>query len=130
MQLTDEGKGLAEKAKSLAGERKVSGGTVKGVGAALVTEKGRIFTGVSLNLWCGIGFCAEHAAIADMVSHSSETRIKIIVAHCGERIMYPCGRCRELMELIDRENREITEVIVSENEKVLLKELLPGEWMH
>ena len=93
------------------------------------TKEGKIFTGASIDLSCGIGFCAEHSAIANMVSHSDETQIKTIVAHNGSKIMYPCGRCREMMELIDLRNRDNTKVIVSDDHKVKLKELLPGEWM-
>jgi cytidine deaminase len=120
---------LIEKARALVGEKKVSGGTVKDVGSALLTKEGKTFIGVSIDLGCGIGFCAEHSAIADMISHSSETQIKAIVAHNGNKIIYPCGRCREMMELIDIRNRDYTEIIISEDQKVKLKELLPGEWM-
>ncbi|MBS3095905.1 cytidine deaminase [Candidatus Woesearchaeota archaeon] len=128
MKLTKEDKELIKKAKVLVGKRKVSGGVVREVGSALLTKGGEIFTGVSLDLWCGIGFCAEHSAISNMVSHSNETEIKTIVAF-GDKIMYPCGRCREMMELVDKRNRYNTEVIISKNKKVKLKELLPGEWM-
>jgi cytidine deaminase len=120
---------LIEQARTLVRETKVSGGIVKEVGSALVTNGGRVFTGANLDLWCGIGFCAEHSAIANMISHSSETQIRTIVAHNGREILYPCGRCRELMELIDVRNREYTDIIISDNQKVKLKELLPGEWM-
>ena len=120
---------LIERARSLVGEKTVSGGIVKEVGSALLTEDGKIFTGANLDLWCGIGFCAEHSAIANMISHSDETQIKTIVAHNGSKIIYPCGRCREMMELVDIRNRENTAVIISEDRKVKLKELLPGKWM-
>ena len=120
---------LIERARTLVRETKVSGGIVKEVGSALITNDGRVFTGANLDLWCGIGFCAEHSAIANMISHSTETQIRTIVAHNGSQILYPCGRCRELMELIDVRNREYTDVIISETQKVKLKELLPGEWM-
>jgi len=128
MELTKEDKELIKKAKVLVGGKKVSGGVVKEVGSALLTKDGKIFTGVSLDLWCGIGFCAEHSAISNMISHSNETEIKSIVAF-GDKIMYPCGRCREIMELIDKKNRGNTEVIISKNKKVKLKQLLPGKWM-
>jgi len=120
---------LIERAKSLVGGKKVTGGAVKEVGSALLTKEGKIFTGASIDISCGIGFCAEHSAIANMVSHSDETQIKTIVAHNGRKIMYPCGRCLEMMELIDLRNRDNTIVIVSVDKKVKLKELLPGEWM-
>jgi cytidine deaminase len=135
MELTRKDKELIEKAERLVGEKKVSGGVVKEVGSALLTKNGEIFTGANLDLWCGIGFCAEHSAIAHMISHSDETQITSIVAVYYDtkdetfKIIPPCGRCREMMELIDKRNRENTNVIVSENKKMKLKELLPAEWM-
>ena len=132
MVLTEKDKELIERAKVLAKPKKVSGGIVKEVGCALLTKKGEIFTGACLDLWCGIGFCAEHSAIANMISHSNETEIKTIVA-CSdskrEPVMYPCGRCREMMELINVKNRKNTKIIIPGNKKVKLEELLPGEWM-
>lgn len=113
-------------------EEKVSGGVVKEVGSALLTKKGKIFTGVSLDLACGIGFCAEHSAISNMVSHSNETEIDTIVACCDSKtksIMYPCGRCREMMELVNEKNRKNTWIITPNQEKVKLEDLLPGDWM-
>ncbi len=129
MCLKNEDKELIERAKTLVVQKKVSGGVVGEVGSALLTNDGKVFTGVSLDLSCGIGFCAEHSAIANMISHSNETQIKTIVAHNGNDVMYPCGRCREMMELIDIRNRDNTEIIVTENKKLKLKDLLPGEWM-
>ena len=126
MRLTDRDKGLISKAEALTGEKKVSVGVVKEVGAALLTKKGEVFTGVSLHLSCGIGFCAEHSAIANMVSHSDETQIDTIVAY-GDKVLYPCGRCRELMRQIDKRNMKDAWVIVSPSEKVKLKDLLPGD---
>lgn len=128
MKLTKEDKGLIENAKALVGEKKVTGGVIKEVGSALITKTGKIFTGTSLDLWCGIGFCAEHSAISNMISHTNETQIKTIVAF-GNKIMPPCGRCREMMELIDKRNWDNTGIIISRNKKVKLKELLPERWM-
>jgi len=128
--LTKEDRELIKKAKVVSKRKKVSGGVIGEVGCALSTKK-RIYTGVSINLCCGIGFCAEHSAVADMVSHSNETEIKTIVALWvdGKKwgILYPCGRCRELMQQINMKNRENTWVIISPKEKVKLKELLPEE---
>jgi len=127
-ELTTEDIKLIETAKSLVGPSEVPGGMIKEVGCALVTKKGSIYTGVSLHLCCGIGFCGEHSAIADMVSHSDETEINTIVS-CGSKVMYPCGRCRELLQQIDKNNRENCFVIISNKGKVRLKDLLPGDWM-
>jgi cytidine deaminase len=122
--ITQEDKVLILKAKSLSGEKNIKNGIVKEVGCALITEKGEMFYGVSLNLPCGIGFCAEHTAISQMVTQTDETYIKTIVAANEWNIMAPCGRCRELMNLLDAKNME-TEVIISDDKKVKLKDLLP-----
>lgn len=126
--LTDHDKELIEKAKSLVKPTDVPGGVVKEVGCVLVTKGGNIYTGVSLHLCCGIGFCGEHSAIAEMVSHSDETEIDTIVAF-SDKILYPCGRCRELMQQINKANRENCQIIISEQGKVKLDDLLPGNWM-
>ena len=133
MKLTKEDRELIEKAREIPKRKKVPGGIIREVGCALITKNNNVFKGASLHLYCGIGFCAEHSAIANMVSHSDNTEIKTIVALWvdGKKwgIMYPCGRCRELMQQIDGKNRKNTWVVVSEKEKVKLKELLPGEWL-
>jgi cytidine deaminase len=115
---------LIEYAKSLVKRKKVRGGTVNSVACVLISEKENIYKGSSLNLCCGIGFCAEHAAIASMITETNETYIKAIVAANKKVILPPCGRCRELMSLIDIRNLE-TDIIISENKKTKLKKLLP-----
>ena len=97
------------------------------VGAALVTDRGNVFTGINLNLYCGIGFCAEHSAVAEMV-RSGETRITKIVATTAEgTIIPPCGRCRELLYQIDESNLEAM-VLIGNDERRPLRELLPYNW--
>src|SRR5712664_797809 len=97
------------------------------VGAALVTDRGNLFTGINIQLLCGIGFCAEHSAVAEMV-RNGETRISKIVATTAEgTILPPCGRCRELLYQIDQANLD-TAVIVAEGSRRPLRELLPDNW--
>jgi len=96
------------------------------VAAALVTESGSVFKGVCIDTPCSMGFCAEHAAIAAMVT-AGETRIDKIVAVCdGKGIVAPCGRCREFMYQINHENLN-TEVLLDSG-TLTLKELLPHIW--
>ena len=49
------------------------------VGSTLVTDQGNQFSGVCIDTGSGTGFCAEHAAIAAMVT-AGEYRIERIVA--------------------------------------------------
>ncbi|MFH1400402.1 MAG: cytidine deaminase [Nanoarchaeota archaeon] len=97
------------------------------VGSTLVTTSGKTHFGVSIDCDCGIGFCAEHGAVASMVA-TGETKIRTIVAMSqpGD-ILPPCGRCRELIYQIDPDNDE-TDVIVGADRKRKLKELLPDKW--
>jgi cytidine deaminase len=96
------------------------------VGAALLTTKGNLYTGVNIDVACGIGFCAEHSAIAEMLKNR-ETQIKMIVAVNKEGILPPCGRCRELLFQINNENIH-TKVYLSKEKYVTLDELLPIRW--
>jgi len=119
---------LVEKARSLARPKKLSKDCVSAeVGCALVTSKNNIFVGVSIDADCGIGTCAEHGAIQNMLA-SGESRIKMIVAVAeGGTILPPCGRCRELVYQINGKNRE-TNIIVGKHKTRKLKDLLPEPW--
>lgn len=94
--------------------------------AALLAASGRVYTGVCVDLSCGIGFCAEHAAVAAMVL-ARETVVLKAVAVSAFGVIPPCGRCRELLAQVDRRNLEC-EVIVPEGPPVRLRELLPHWW--
>ncbi|HOX05399.1 MAG TPA: cytidine deaminase [Planctomycetota bacterium] len=98
------------------------------VGCALLSGSGKVYLGVCMDTSCGIGFCAEHAAIAAMVT-AGEERIKKIVAVLGDgKVLSPCGRCREFMHQIDHRNLDETEVVLAPDRAVKLRELLPHPW--
>ena len=95
------------------------------VACALLSGSGKVYLGVCIDIGSGIGFCAEHAAVAAMIT-AGESSIAKIVAVCeGAMVLPPCGRCRELMYEIDRGNMGFTDVVLGENTTVKLKELLP-----
>jgi cytidine deaminase len=97
------------------------------VGCAILTKKGNIYTGICVSVSCGIGFCAEHAAVAEMLK-SRETEIDMIVAVAEDCVLAPCGRCRELLVQINSNNLHCA-VVLAENESVKLRELLPKHWL-
>ncbi len=121
-------KELIEAAYNVVGEYTLSHTdfSAASVGAALVTAKGNLYTGVNLDVACGIGFCAEHSAIAEMLKHR-ETQIDMIVAVTKDSIIPPCGRCRELMFQVNDKNK-LTKVYLTEERYVTLNELLPIRW--
>lgn len=126
MNITDEE--LVEKARSIIKPKEMRHGfTTADCGCALVTDKGNIYLGVSIDTPSSMGFCAEHSAIAAMVTNQ-EFKIKKIVAVQGDgAVLPPCGRCREFMYQIDRDNLN-TEVLINKNQTVKLKNLLPYRW--
>ena len=101
--------------------------TAAAVGAALITDAGHLYTGINLDLACGIGFCAEHSAVAEMLKHR-ETCVRRIVAVDDERVVAPCGRCRELLVQIDKRNMDCV-VLMPNGVRRTLRELLPDAWL-
>ena len=96
------------------------------VASALLTNKNNIYTGVSLNAECGIGFCAEHNAIAQMVNNKETKIIALVAVNLKGKIIPPCGRCRELIYQINYKNL-YTDIII-ENKIIKLKDLLSYRW--
>ena len=121
-------KKLIEEAKKILGEYKLDSDeySAGSVAAALLSSNGNLYTGINIDVACGIGFCAEHAAVAQMLKHR-ETQIDMIVALSSEGIRPPCGRCRELLFQIDHKNIN-TKVYLSADRYVILDELLPNRW--
>jgi cytidine deaminase len=119
---------LIEKAKSVVKPRKIKHGfTVGDVGCALITDKGNVYLGVCIDTASGMGFCAEHSAIAAMVTNGEHVIRKIVAVVENGTPIPPCGRCREFMHQIHEDNLE-TEVIIERNKSVKLKDLLPFTW--
>jgi cytidine deaminase len=117
---------LIKKAKTVLNPRELYLGNRAGdVACALLSRDGNIYLGVCIDIGSGIGFCAEHSAIAAMIT-AGETAIDKIVAICADgEILPPCGRCREFIYEIDPSNLESTQVILGEKRSVRLSELLP-----
>jgi cytidine deaminase len=119
---------LIEKAKSVLKPRKIKHGfTVGDVGCALITDEGNVYLGVSIDTGCGMGFCAEHSAIAAMVTQGEHIIRKVVAVIEDGTPVPPCGRCREFMHQICEENFD-AEVIIGKNKSVKLKDLLPFPW--
>ena len=120
---------LVSKAAALVGEFELAKPSITagGTGAALETAGGMVYTGINLDLACGIGFCAEHSAVAEMLK-SRETVVRRIVAVNEQRIVAPCGRCREMLVQVDARNLDC-EVLLPNGASATLRELLPSAWL-
>jgi len=132
--LTLSNQDLIEKAASVLNPTKLKDFLIGDVGCALETDAGNIYLGVCMDISSGIGFCAEHSAIAAMVT-AGEFKIKRIVAvwrdETGLHVLSPCGRCREFMRQIHEDNIHDTDVILDVDKVLKLSELLPYHtWYH
>ncbi len=117
---------LYEIAKATLNPRDLSASSsAGGVAAALITDKGNVYRGVCIDTPSSMGFCAEHAAIAAMVT-AGENRITKIVAVSTEGVLPPCGRCREFMYQIHHGNLDCE--VMLRDRVVRLCDLLPDRW--
>lgn len=116
-------------ATELAGEFRPSEDCVAGgVASALVTRAGKVYTIICIDTACSLGFCAEHAAVAEMLK-ARESEIDRIVAVSSETgVLAPCGRCRELLWQVNPRNSG-TRVILSTCTVVTLRDLLPHPYV-
>jgi len=116
---------LYEKAKSVLNPRRLSeSAEAGGVGAAILSEGGTVYTGVCIDTGSSMGFCAEHAAAAAMITAGESRVVKMVAVDWDGRVLSPCGRCREFIRQLHPENLQ-AEVLVKEGLVVTLRDLLP-----
>ena len=60
------------------------------VAAALLTDLGNVYRGVCIDAPCSMGFCAEHAAIAAMVTAGESRIVKLVAVSQDAGIVPPC----------------------------------------
>ena len=94
-----------------------------GVGAAVLTKSGNVYTGVCIDTDCSLGMCAERNAISTMITNG-EFEIKMVVAvNKKGQVLPPCGACREFM--MQLKNSSDIEVLIDNKDTVVkLKDLM------
>lgn len=113
------------RAKAVVNPKKISNYICSGgVGAAVVSKSGNIYTGVCIDTDCSLGMCAERNAISTMITNG-EFEIKMVAAVDKKgNVLPPCGACREFM--MQLKNSADIEVLVDNKGTVLkLKDLMP-----
>ena len=116
---------LIEKAKSVLSPRELFLAKAGDAACALLSSNGNLYMGVCIDVGSGIGFCAEHSAIAAMITTGESGISKIVAVWRVNTVLPPCGRCREFMYEINEANLTSTEVSLDENQVVKLRDLLP-----
>ncbi|KNF07642.1 cytidine/deoxycytidylate deaminase family protein [Gottschalkia purinilytica] len=119
---------LYDIAKNTLKPRKLSKNSYAGsVAAAILSESGKVYTGVCIDTPCSMGFCAEHAAIAAMITAGENKITKVIAVYEDGTIIPPCGRCREFICQIHDENYKC-EVMIKKDVILTISDLLPYRW--
>lgn len=123
---------LFRAAKAVQNGRKISDYIdAGGVSAAILSESGKIYTGVCIDTCSTLGICAERNAIFNMITNG-EHRIKKVLAIMPDgKTGAPCGACRELMsQLMPHGYPEIEIMLDYEEGRVMtLGELTPEWWI-
>lgn len=119
---------LIEKAEEVLKPRQLSStAEASSVAAAVLTKSGHIYTGVSIETACAMGFCAEHAAAAAMITAGESEIVKMVAINKRGNVLPPCGRCREFISQLNDENIN-AEVLINRKRSVKLIDLLPYDW--
>ena len=119
-------------AKAVQKKRKVSEYIEAGcVAAAILSESGRIYTGVCVDTACTLGLCAERNAIFNMLTNGDDRISKVLAIMPDGKNGAPCGACRELMvQLMPDGYRNIEILMDYESGKITtLGEITPQWWI-
>lgn len=95
-----------------------------GVGAAILTKQGNIYTGVCIDTDCSLGMCAERNALSTMITNGEYDVEMIIAVTKVGKVIPPCGACREFMWQL-KNSRDIKVVLDNEETVVNLEDLMP-----
>lgn len=95
--------------------------------SVIEAASGKVYVGVSLVASCGVGYCAEQAALSQMLNAGETVVSKILVLEKCGAILTPCGRCIELLTQVDMNNYSAL-VFTDDGDAVQLKDLFPYDW--
>ncbi len=123
---------MYDAAKAVQHEVKISEYVTAGeVAAAVLSERGKIYTGVCIDTCSTLGICAERNAIFNMITNG-EYRIKRVLAIMPDGSSgAPCGACRELMVQLMAGDYKSVEIMTDceTGRTVTLGEITPEWWI-
>ena len=97
------------------------------IGAVLVTDEGKIYTGVNIeNASFGLTNCGERTSIFKAVSEGERSFKELIIYGQTEKPVSPCGACRQVMAEFFEPDLPVTLVAKDKSTVVMtVGELLP-----
>ena len=102
-----------------------------GVGAAIESVSGKIYTGVCVDTSSSLGICAERSAIFNMITHGENEIKRVLAVMPNGKTGAPCGACREFMAQLMIGKYESVEIMLDyeQGKVVTLRELTPEWWL-
>ncbi len=96
------------------------------VGAAILTEKGKIYTGTNVeNASYGLTICAERVAVFKALSNGDSRFRAIAIVSDSEVPIPPCGACRQVLSEFSANMMVISQSSGGEVKRWFLKEIFP-----
>jgi cytidine deaminase len=97
------------------------------VGAALLADDGRMFTGCNVeNASYGLTMCAERAAVFKAVSEGARDFRRLVLVCDGERPVSPCGACLQVLREFNRDLPMVLANVGGETRETTLSALMPA----
>ena len=98
------------------------------VGAALLTESGKVYTGNNIeNISYGATNCAERTAVFKAVSEGERKIKAIAITSDSEGLIFPCGICRQVLaEFGGKDTRILCSSNKGDYQVFTLDEMLPN----
>ena len=102
-----------------------------GVSAAVLSESGKIYTGVCIDTCSTLGICAERNAIFNMITNGEQEIDKVLCILPDGSNGAPCGACRELMvQLMPGKYKDIEIMLdYATGRTIKLGEITPEWWI-
>jgi len=99
------------------------------VGAALVADDGRVFTGCNVeNASLGLTMCAERTALGRAVSEGARAFRACVISTDRARPLFPCGACRQALREFGRTLRILCVGAGGARVERTLEEMLPDSF--
>ncbi|MDQ6663473.1 MAG: cytidine deaminase [Acidobacteriota bacterium] len=96
------------------------------VGAALLDEDGRVFTGCNIeNATYGLTICAERVAVFKAMSEGARRFTRVAVAADTDALTPPCGACRQILWEFCGDVEVVLANLHGGTETLRLKQLFP-----
>jgi cytidine deaminase len=96
------------------------------VGAALLTKRGKAYTGANVeNSTFGLTVCAERIAAFKAVNRGDKDFVKIAIVADKNPPITPCGACRQVLSEFVKDLKIVCANLQGKVERYSLKGLLP-----